>query len=69
MTEYLIVVEKANGNFSAYCPDLPGFIATGTTREETEANMREAVRMHLDGLRAGGQPLPEPSATASRIAV
>ena len=67
MVEYLIVIEKANGNFSAYSPDLPGCIAAGATREETEAIMREAVRLHIEGLRAEGLPIPEPSASATRI--
>jgi len=69
MQRYLIVIEKANGNFSAYSPDLPGCVATGLTREETERNMEEAIRMHLDGLREDGLPLPEPAASAEYVQV
>jgi len=64
MTErrYLIVIEGAEGaNYSAYAPDLPGCVATGATREEVEREMRDAVAFHLEGLRAAGQPVPEPS--------
>jgi predicted RNase H-like HicB family nuclease len=48
---FLIIVENAGSNFSAYSPDLPGCVATGATREETEANMREAIRLHIEGLK------------------
>ena len=58
---YAIVIEKANGNYSAYVPDLPGCVATGQTAEETEQNLREAVLFHLDGLREDGLPVPKPS--------
>lgn len=58
---YGIVIEKANGNYSAYAPDLPGCVATGATVEETEREMRDAIRFHLEGLREDGQPVPEPT--------
>lgn len=64
-----MVVEKAAANFSAYLPDLPGCVATGATPEETRANMRVAVGMHLQGLREDRLPLPEPSATAAYVEV
>ena len=48
---YAIVIEKANGNLSAYVPDLPGCVATGKTPKEVNANIRDAIRFHLDGLR------------------
>lgn len=60
MMRYGVVIEKANGNYSAYVPDLPGCVATGRTREEANANIREAVRFHIDGLREDGLPIPEP---------
>ena len=50
MHRFLVVIEKANGNYSAYSPDLPGCIATGTTREDAEKNMHEAIEMHVRGL-------------------
>ena len=69
MNRFLIVIEKANGNFSAYCPDLPGCVATGKTREETENNMYEAVEMHIRGLIEDNIPIPESEALAEYIAV
>ena len=54
MDGFLIVVEKATGNYSAYAPDLPGCVATGETREEAQQNMREAIAFHIEG-HAGGQ--------------
>ncbi len=58
---YAIVIEKADGNYSAYVPDLPGCAATGQTVEETEQNLREAILFHIEGLREDGLPVPEPS--------
>ena len=55
---YAIVIEKAEGNFSAYAPDLPGCVATGATIAEVEFEMREAILFHLEGLRADGLPMP-----------
>ena len=48
---YRVIVERAEGNYSAYVPDLPGCIATGATKEEVERNIQEAIEFHLDGLR------------------
>jgi predicted RNase H-like HicB family nuclease len=59
MHRFLIVIEKAANNFSAYSPDLPGCIATGATREETEKNMYEAIEIHLRGLREDNLSIPE----------
>ena len=61
---YAIVMEKAEGNFSAYVPDLPGCIATGGTIEEVESQIREAIAFHLDGMGEDGTPIPQP---ASRV--
>ena len=69
MHRFLIVIEKANGNYSTYSPDLPGCIATGHTREEAEQNMHEAVRLHVEGLLEDRQPIPESHAFAEYIAV
>jgi predicted RNase H-like HicB family nuclease len=55
---YAIVIEQAEGNFSAYAPDLPGCVATGGTLAEVEAEMREAIAFHIDGLREDGLPIP-----------
>ena len=60
---YAIVIEKAEGNYSAYVPDLPGCVATGATVAEVEAEIREAIAFHVDGLRAEGLPIPAASST------
>lgn len=69
MLKYLVIVEKADGNYSAYSPDLPGCAATGRTVKETKENMAAAMRMHIEGLLEDGLPLPEPSAVADYIPV
>lgn len=55
---YAIVIEKADGNYSAYVPDLPGCVTTGKTVEEVERNIAEAIQFHIDGLNEDGQPIP-----------
>jgi predicted RNase H-like HicB family nuclease len=69
MSRYLIVIEKANGNYSAYSPDLPGCIATGKTRAETLRNMRTAIEMHVHGLLEDKLPVPKPVASAEYVAL
>lgn len=66
---YAIVVEKAGNNYSAYVPDLPGCIATGATLDETERLIREAVELHLTGLREDGLPIPQPSSQVDYVEV
>ena len=61
---YAIVIEKAENNYSAYVPDIPGCVATGATVEEVEGQIREAIEFHLDGLREDGVVIPQP---ASRV--
>jgi predicted RNase H-like HicB family nuclease len=56
---YAVVIEKAGANYSAYVPDLPGCVATGMTVTETEREIAEAIRFHVDGLREDGLPVPE----------
>ncbi len=65
--KYLVVVEKAGRNYSAYVPDLPGCVATGATAKETQRNIREAVAMHIEGLREDGLPVPEPQTQAEFV--
>ena len=60
MSKYAVVIEKGQSNLSAYVPDLPGCITTGRTVEEIERNIREAIELHLEGMREDGQPIPEP---------
>ena len=69
MYRFLIVLEKANGNYSVYCPDLPGCVATGKTQEEAERNMHEAVKMHIEGMIEDKLPIPENVTMAEYIAV
>jgi len=66
-TKYLIVIEKTANNLSAFSPDLPGCVATGTSQSEVEDRMRDAIRMHLDGMREDGLAIPEPSSIAEYI--
>lgn len=66
---FAIVIEKAAGNYSAYVPDLPGCIATGATIEETEAQIREAIEFHLEGLREDGTPIPQPVSRVDYVEV
>ena len=61
------VIEKAESNYSAYVPDLPGCIATGATVEEVEQQIREAIEFHLDGMREDGEPTPNPSGYVGMI--
>jgi len=69
MRRFLIVIEKANGNYSAYSPDLPGCVATGETREEAEKNMYEAVQMHVAGLIEDRLPIPDSQAVSEYLVV
>ncbi len=66
---YAVVIENAGSNYSAYVPDLPGCVATGTTLGEAEVAIREALMFHLDGLRADGSPIPLPSSKVEYIEV
>lgn len=66
---YAIVIEKAAGNYSAYVPDLPGSVATGAAMAEVEAEIREAITFHLDGLREDGLPAPPPVSQVEYVEV
>jgi predicted RNase H-like HicB family nuclease len=69
MHRFLIIIEDAGTNFSAYSPDLPGCVATGKTRDDAEANMYGAIQMHIEGLREDGLPIPESTAFAGYMLV
>jgi predicted RNase H-like HicB family nuclease len=69
MKRYAIVIEKADSNYAAYVPDLPGCIATGATVEETEQLLREAIEVHVAGMREDGLPIPEPSSRVEYVEV
>ncbi len=69
MKRYAVIFEKADNNWAAYVPDLPGCITTGQTREETKRNIREAIELHLEAMLEVGEPVPEPSSYADEIEV
>jgi predicted RNase H-like HicB family nuclease len=69
MRRFLIVIEKAENNYSAYSPDLPGCVATGKTREDAERNMYEAIELHVQGLQEDNLPIPESTSFAEYVAV
>jgi predicted RNase H-like HicB family nuclease len=62
---YAVVIEKADGNYSAHVPDLPGCIASGDMVEAVENEIREAIRFHIDGLQADGIVVPQPTSIAN----
>jgi predicted RNase H-like HicB family nuclease len=64
---YAVVIEKAEGNYSAYVPDLPGCVATGETVAAVEEEIRGAIRFHIDGLKADGLVVPEPTSIAEYV--
>ena len=67
--KYAIVIEKAEDNYGAYVPDLPGCVATGDTPEETEALLREAIEIHLEGMREDGIEPPKPTSEVRYLEV
>ena len=69
MQKYTIIIERLANNYSAYCPDLPGCIATGSTAEETIDRMREAIKFHIEGMKKENIAIPEPSSQAAHIEV
>ena len=72
MKEFAVIYERGGPgeeNWGAYVPDLPGCITTGETLEEVQRHIREAIRLHLEGLKAEGLPIPEPSTQVERVAI
>ena len=65
--KYAIILEPTDTGFSAYCPDLPGCVSTGATREEVETNMRESILFHLEGMRAEGLEVPTPTSDVGYV--
>jgi predicted RNase H-like HicB family nuclease len=65
MSRYLIILEETATGYSAYSPDLPGCVAAGTTREQVEREMHDAIEFHIEGLRLAGEPVPEPRSQAA----
>lgn len=64
-----VVIEKAEGKYSAYYPDLPGCVATGETARKAEVNMHEALQLHIEGMIEDGESIPESSALAEYMVV
>ena len=67
--QYAVVIERGEGSFGAYVPDLPGCVAVGETEAETRALIREAIAFHLDGMREDGETIPVPSAHVEYVEV
>jgi predicted RNase H-like HicB family nuclease len=67
MMRYAVVIEKAGSNYSAYVPDLPGCVATADTVEAIEAEIRDAIRFHIDGIKADGLDVPPPTTIAEYV--
>jgi predicted RNase H-like HicB family nuclease len=67
--KYAVVIERAENNFAAYVPDLPGCVATGRSLGEVERNIRDAIAMHIDGLREDNVPIPVPQTAAMLVEV
>lgn len=67
--EYLVVIERGPTSFGAYVPDLPGCVAVGESRQEVESLIREAIELHIEGLREEGEPVPEPSSTSQFVSI
>jgi predicted RNase H-like HicB family nuclease len=72
MKQYAVIYERgtqAEENWGAYVPDLPGCISTGETFEEVQRNIREAIQLHVEGLKAEGLPVPEPTTQVDRVPI
>ena len=67
MMRYAVVIEKAETNFSAYVPDLPGCVATGDTVKAVEIEIRDAIRFHINGLKEDGLPVPAATSIADYV--
>jgi predicted RNase H-like HicB family nuclease len=66
---YPVIIERSKKNYSAYSPDLPGCVATGTTVKETISRMKSAIKFHLEGLRKEGSEILEPSTKVKYIEI
>jgi len=69
MSRYLIVMERTGTGYAAYVPDLPGCITTGRTPEEVRTSVREAIELHVEGLREEGIPVPQPTSEGDYVSV
>lgn len=69
MKKYAVVIEAADGNYSAYVPDLPGCVAVGDTVDEVEEMIREAIAFHLEGMQLNGENIPQPSSLCQYVEI
>jgi predicted RNase H-like HicB family nuclease len=69
MSQYVVVIEQGETSYGAYSPDLPGCVAVGDTLEEVERLMQEAISLHIENIRAHGEPVPEPRSSIRYMAV
>lgn len=69
MKRYAVVIEQAEGNYSAYVPDLPGCVAVGDTVSEVEEMIREAIAFHLEGMQLNGESIPQPSSLCQYVEI
>lgn len=67
--QYLVVIEQGPTSYGAYVPDLPGCVAAGETREEVAALIHEAIEFHIEGLKAEGQPVPQPHSSSELVSI
>jgi predicted RNase H-like HicB family nuclease len=67
--EYLVVVEKGPSSYGAYVPDLPGCVAAAESKDEVLTLIKEAIEIHLEGLKEDGQPIPSPASTSEVVEV
>jgi len=67
--KYLVIIEKTETGYSAYSPDILGCVSTGSTLEEIEQNMQEAIEFHIDGLRLEGWEIPQPSSLSAYVEI
>ena len=67
--KYAVVIEKSEGSYGAYVPDLPGCIAAGESEDEVKKLIQEAIEFHIEGLKKNGEPVPEPTSKIEFIEV
>ena len=65
--KYTVVIEKTPNNYAVYVPDLPGCVATGSTRKEVLEQIKEAIEFHIEGMIEDGELVPEPQTTAAVV--
>ncbi|MEK6777879.1 MAG: type II toxin-antitoxin system HicB family antitoxin [bacterium] len=67
--KYMVIIEKGEKDYGAYVPDLPGCVAAAATRDQVIKLIKEAIELHIEGLREAGQPVPQPSSVSEFVDV